>query len=163
DDTAASLAAFGAHVDEPVGGFDDVEVVFNDQKRRTGVLELAEGVEELGDVVEVQAGGGLVEDVENALVFGAREMRGKFEALGLAAGEGGGGLAEAEVAETDFVKDAEFADDFGNVDEEGERFANSELQNVVNVFSVVVNVENAALETRAAAFFANEFDVGKEL
>ncbi len=30
DDLAAAAAALGAHVDDPVGGFDDVEVVLND-------------------------------------------------------------------------------------------------------------------------------------
>src|SRR5580658_10818688 len=86
DDFAALVAAFGAEVDEPVGGFDDVEIVFNDKKRGAGLEKFAEGGEELGDVVEVEAGGGLVEDVEDALVFGARKMRGEFEALGFAAG-----------------------------------------------------------------------------
>ncbi len=66
DDLAAADAAFGAHVDDPVGGLDDVEVVLDDEERAAAVDEFAEGGEELGDVVEVEAGGGLVEDVEGA-------------------------------------------------------------------------------------------------
>ena len=66
DDLAAAGAAFGAHVDDPVGGLDDVEVVLDDEEGAAAVDELAEGGEELGDVVEVEAGGGLVEDVEGA-------------------------------------------------------------------------------------------------
>ncbi len=65
-DLAAGAAAFGAHVDDPVGGFDDVEVVLDDEEGAAAVDEFAEGGEELGDVVEVEAGGGLVEDVEGA-------------------------------------------------------------------------------------------------
>ena len=71
DDFAALVAAFGAEVDEPVGGFDDVEIVFDDQKRGAGFQEFAEGREEFRDVVEMEASGGLVEDIEDALVFGA--------------------------------------------------------------------------------------------
>ncbi len=66
DDLAAGGAAFGAQVDDPVGGLDDVEVVLDDDQRAAAVDELAEGDQELADVVEVQAGGGLVEDVQDA-------------------------------------------------------------------------------------------------
>jgi len=63
DDLAAGVAAFGAEVDDPVGGLDDVEVVLDDEEGAAAVDELAEGGEELLHVVEVEAGGGLVEDV----------------------------------------------------------------------------------------------------
>ena len=76
---AAAGAAFGAHVDDPVGGLDDVEVVLDDEQRAAAFDEFAEGGEELLHVVEVEAGGGLVEDVE-----GAAERA--FAAVSLAAG-----------------------------------------------------------------------------
>ncbi len=44
---------------------------------------------------------------------GGGEMRGEFDALGFAAGERGGGLAETDVAEADLVEDVELVDDFG--------------------------------------------------
>lgn len=66
DDLAASIAAFGAHVDDPVGGFDDVEIVLDDEERASAFDELVEGGEQLGYVVEVEPGSGLVEDVESA-------------------------------------------------------------------------------------------------
>jgi hypothetical protein len=47
----------------------------------------------------VQAGGGLVEDVERVAALGALELGGELDALRLAARELGGGLAEAQVAE----------------------------------------------------------------
>ena len=46
----------------------------------------------------MQAGGGFVEDVERSAGVAFGELQGKFDALGFAAGEGGGGLAEAYVA-----------------------------------------------------------------
>ena len=66
DDFAAGGAAFGAHVDDPVGGLDDVEIVLDDEQRAAAFDEFAEGGEEFLYVVEVEAGGGLVEDVEGA-------------------------------------------------------------------------------------------------
>ena len=128
DDLAAAGAAFGAHVDDPVGGLDDVEVVLDDEEGAAAFDELAEGGEELGDVVEVEAGGGLVEDVEGAAAAlwprcrsalrvvmraGGGEVRGELDALGFAAGERGGGLAEADVAEADLVEHVELVDDLG--------------------------------------------------
>ena len=61
-DLAAAVAAFGAHVDDPVGGLDDFEVVLDHDHGVAGVGQLVQHLEQLGDVVEVQAGGGLVED-----------------------------------------------------------------------------------------------------
>ena len=51
----------------------------------------------------MQAGGGFVEDVECSAGVAFGEFQGEFDALGFAAGEGGGGLAEADVAERRFM------------------------------------------------------------
>ncbi len=40
DHTAATRAAFGPDVNQPVGGFDDVQVVLNDDDGVTGVAQL---------------------------------------------------------------------------------------------------------------------------
>ena len=61
---AAVLAGFGAEVEDPVGGFNDVEIVLDDEEGVAGIDELAEDGEEVLDVGEMQAGGGLVEDEE---------------------------------------------------------------------------------------------------
>ena len=61
DDLAARVAAFRAEVDDPVGGADHVEVVLDHDQRMAGVDQPAEGLQQLRDVVEVQAGGGFVE------------------------------------------------------------------------------------------------------
>ena len=63
--------------------------------------EAVEHVEEFFYVVEVQAGGGLVQDVERAAGLAARKFAREFRALGFAAGKRGGGLAELDVAEAD--------------------------------------------------------------
>ena len=46
-----------------------------------------------------------------------REVRGEFDALGLSAGERGGGLAEADVAEADLIEDVELVHDARNAGE----------------------------------------------
>ena len=113
DDFAALVAAFGSQIDQPVRGFNHIEIVFDDQERCAGFEKFAESGEKFGDVVEVQAGGGLVENVEDALIFCASKVRGELQALGFAAGKRRGGLAEAQIAQADFVQHAELGNDLG--------------------------------------------------
>ena len=51
----------------------------------------------------------------------------------------------------------------GTIHEEGEGFAHGHIENVVNILAVITNLEDAALEALAAAFFANQLDVGEKL
>jgi hypothetical protein len=68
---AAGVAAFRAEVDDPVGGADHVEVVLDHEQRVAGGEQLAEGAQQLGDVVEVQAGGRLVEQEQRCRLAAA--------------------------------------------------------------------------------------------
>ena len=56
------LPSAGTELDEVVGGGDDVGVVLNDEHGVAGVAEFEDGSQELFDVVEVEAGGGFVEE-----------------------------------------------------------------------------------------------------
>src|SRR5260370_13080614 len=159
DDLAALIASLGAQIDQPVGGFDDVEIMFNHQQRSATLEQLAERAEELGDVIEVQTRGRFVENVKEALVVGTAEVRGKLKALRFPAGEGCRRLPETQVAESNFIQDSEFGNNLGNVDEKGQGFADRQLQYLVDIFPVIADFQNAALEARAPAFFADEFTV----
>ena len=68
DDATAVVAGAGAEVDEPVGVRHDRLVVLDHDHRLAGVDEPVEQAEQLLDVGEVQAAGGLVEDVDAALL-----------------------------------------------------------------------------------------------
>src|SRR3989440_5306007 len=74
DNAAAAFAAFGPEVDDPVGLFDDVEMVLDDEHGVAEINEALQDVEELSNVVEVQAGGGLVENVERAAGLAFRKL-----------------------------------------------------------------------------------------
>src|SRR4029077_12634956 len=120
-------------------------IVLDDQQRGAAFEQLAECAKKLGNVIEMQARRRLVEDVEDAFVVGAAEMRGELQALGFAAGERSRGLSEAQVAEADFVQDAEFGNNLWNVNEECERFANRQLQDFVDILTVIPDFQNALL------------------
>ena len=70
------------------------------------------------DVGEVQAGGGLIEHVERVAGGGLAQFGGELDALGFAAGERRGGLAEVNVAQADVVEGLEQLDDAREVLEE---------------------------------------------
>ena len=88
DDLAALVAAVGAEVDDPVGGFDDVEIVFDDDDGVALVDEGVEDFEEFADVFEVEAGRGFIEDVEGLPGGAAGEFLGELDALRFAAATG---------------------------------------------------------------------------
>ena len=66
DHHAALLSALGPHVDEAVGALDDVEVVLDHDDAVAGVHQPLQHLQQSLHVGEVQAGRGLVEDVERA-------------------------------------------------------------------------------------------------
>src|SRR6266550_3901505 len=157
------LAALRAEVDDPVRGFDNVEVVFDDEKRRPAVDQLAERGEELLYVVEVEARRRFVEDIQDTLVCLRCEMRGKLEALRLAAGKCRRGLPQAQVAQTHLFENSQLRSDLWNSRKKCQSLANRELQHLMNVLFPVAHFEHAAFKARPTAFFANQFDVRQEL
>ena len=64
DQVAAAHARLGAQVDDPVGRLDHLEVVLDHDHRVAQVGQAMDHIEQLADVVEVQPGGRLVEDVQ---------------------------------------------------------------------------------------------------
>jgi hypothetical protein len=105
DDPSAFVTRSGANVDDPVAGGDNLHVVLYNHDgvtRSDKVLQLA--LETL-DVGGIQSSGGLIKDVKGIAALGAPEFGRKLDALGLAAGKFGGGLAEAQIAEAHFLQD----------------------------------------------------------
>src|SRR5207302_8052228 len=80
-----------------------------------------------------------------------------------ATGESRRGLTKAQVTKTNFIQDAEFGNNLGNVDEKRQGFAIRQLQDFVDILSVIADFQDAALEARTTAFLADEFDVREKL
>src|SRR5437016_5005966 len=66
DHAPAPVAGSRSHLDHPVGSLDDVEMVLDDEHGVAGVDQPVEHAAQRSDVVEVQPGRRLVEDVELA-------------------------------------------------------------------------------------------------
>src|SRR5262249_21442786 len=84
-DVAPVLSTFGAEIDHPIGCLHHVEMVLDDEDRIARVDETVEHREELLDVVEVEAGRRLVEDVQHVAGGAGSELGRDLQPLGLAA------------------------------------------------------------------------------
>ena len=91
------LPPFGPHIDDPVGVGDDVQVVLDDHHGVALVHQPLEHPEQLADVLEVQAGGRLIEDIDGPAGGTTLELGGELDALGLTTGERGGRLPSARI------------------------------------------------------------------
>ena len=98
NDGAAATATFRSHVDDVVGLTDDVEVVLDDDDGIAAIDEATEHLYEDADVLEMETGGGLVEDVEGLAGVFLGELGSELDALTLTARKGGGGLAEFNIS-----------------------------------------------------------------
>src|SRR5438552_10048837 len=61
DDVTAFVTGLGPEINDPIGAFDNVEVVLDDEHRMTGIDETLKSFQQNADVVKVQAGGRFVE------------------------------------------------------------------------------------------------------
>ena len=137
--------------------------MLDDQDGVAGVDELLEHVHELANVLEVQARGGLVEDVEGLAGLLAVQLLGELDALGLAAGERGGGLAQVDVAQAHVVERLELVLDARDVGEEGQRLVDRHVQHVRDGLAVIEHLERLAVVALAVADLAGHVDVRQEV
>src|SRR6185436_836660 len=91
---APAGTTLGPEIDDPVGGLDHVEIVLDDHDGVALIAQPVQHVEQLRDVVEMQPGGRLVEDVERAAGGALGELPSQLDPLRFAAGKRGGALAE---------------------------------------------------------------------
>jgi hypothetical protein len=115
DEASAMGAGIGPEVDDPIGAFDHIEIVFDHQQRVSGIDEFLKHAEQAFDVGEVETGGGFVEDEKFCALRRRRRFAqklAKFQALRLAAGKRVERLAKLQVAEADLDQRSERSVDF---------------------------------------------------
>src|SRR5206468_6803155 len=129
--------AFGPQVNQIVRGLDDIEVVLDDEQGVPRLEQLPERGEQLRDVVEMQARGRLVEDVEKPFTAMRRQVRRDLDPLSLSTGQRRGWLSQTEVTEADLVEHLQTPQHFWRAAEEGERFSNGEVEHLMDRSSAV--------------------------
>jgi hypothetical protein len=163
DQGPSAAAALRAEVDDPVGGLDDIEVVLDHQHRVALVDQPRQHRQEPTDVVEVEAGRGLVEQVDRVARRTLGELGCELHPLGLTARQRGRRLAESDVAETDVHQRLHVAGDAGLVREEVDRLGDRHVEHVGDVAALELDVERVAVVAGALAHLARDVHVGQEV
>ena len=101
DDPAATAAAFRAKIDNVIGRLDHFQIVLDDDDRVALIDERLQNVEQSSDILEMQAGGRFVQNVERTARRPSRQLFRKFDPLRLAAGQGCGLLSDMDVTKPD--------------------------------------------------------------
>lgn len=159
-DEAASASPFWSQVDDPIGTLDDVQVVLHDQYRMSFFNETVEGGQELADIFEVKSGRGLVEDVEGMLLCLLADMGGELDTLCLTARKRRRGLPQGEVAQANLLEDAKLVDDGTLTLKELNRFVDGHIEDVVDVFALILDFEHIFLVAFAFASLTFQIQVG---
>jgi hypothetical protein len=115
------------------------------------------------DVVKVQTGGRLVEDVERAAGVALRQLERQLDALRLAAGKRCRRLAELDVTQTNIEQRLQLARDRRYRLEEGVCLLDRHRQYFVDVLALVLHLERLAVVTLAVADIAGNIHVGQEV
>ena len=140
DEGPSPGAALRAQIDEPVGGLDDIQIVLDDQHRVPGVHQPLQHLQQLLHIVGVQTRGGLVQNIEGAARGTAGQLRGQLHPLGLAAGEGGGGLAQLHIAQSHIAEGPKLFGDPRHRGKKGQRLLRRHIQHVSDALALVLPV-----------------------
>ena len=142
----------------------------------TGGEQLAQRAQQAGDIVEVQAGGRLVEQKQRAALAaglvqpfagGLGQKAGELQALGFAARQGGHRLTEPQVIESDILEWLQAGGDVIVVGKKGQRLMHREFEHIGDragsAASGDCNLQNFGPEAPAVAVGAAQIDVGQKL
>ena len=163
DDAATGLATLGPEIDDVVRAFHDLEVVLDNDDGISGCPQPQQDVDEQFDIGKMEAGRGLVEEVERAAGLAATEFGRQFDALGLTPGKGIGRLSEAQVSEADLRQGFQFFLKCRHVPEERTCLLDGHFEHVRYVAAAVSYLEGLAIEPAAAADLAGHEDVREKV
>src|SRR5436190_617918 len=162
DDVPAVRAAARAHVDQVVGGGEQVQVVVDDDDRGPGVQQPVEHAGQGRHVERVQAGGRLVEDVQRA-ALAAAQPGGDPQPLRLAARQGRRRLAQLQVTQADLADWPQRRGDRGPAGEPVQGVVHAEAEHAGYGQAVDPDGQGGGVEAGAVAGRAPDGDVGQVL
>src|SRR5262245_17658377 len=162
-DSATAGPTLRSEIHHPVGCLDHVHVVLDDDDRVALVDEPAQDAEQLADVLEVETGRGLVEEVYRAPGRPLLQLRGELDALCFATGQRGSGLAEPDIAEPDLHQGGQVPADRRDGLEERGGFLDGHVEDLGDGLAFEVDFERLAVVTSAVADLARDIDIREEV
>ena len=160
---APPRSALGAHVDDPVGGLDHIEVVLDHQHRVAQVDQAVQHFEQFADVGEVQSGRRFIEQVDGLAGGPLAQFPRQLHPLRFSARQRGGRLTQLQVVQTHVVQRLQQLGDGGNRLEVPQRLLHIHVEHLGNRFPLEPHLERFVLEAVAVADRAGEPDVGEKV
>ena len=160
DVSAVNVATLGSEVDDVVGGFDDLEVMLDDDNSIALIYERMKDFEQSSYVFEVQSRGRLIQDIERFAGCASREFLGQLDPLRFAARERGRRLPNLNIAEADSLECNEFVADCRDGLKEVSTFFDRHIQDICYRLVSKVNFQCFAIVAFAFTGIALHIDVG---
>src|SRR5665647_3577679 len=163
DHPATTVTALGPQVHHPVGALDHIQVVLDHDHGVALVHQRLEHSQQPPDVLEVQAGGRLVQHVHRASGRPLLQLARELDALRLATGEGGRRLTKADVAEADVHQRLEVPGDRRHRGEELRGLLDRHVQHIRDGLALEVHLQGLPVVPGAVAHLARHVHVGQEV
>ena len=173
DQISSVLASARSQIEDEICTFENVEVVLNDHDGMALFEQGVKRIEELGHVVYMKPCGGFVKHKECVtLSVAAGEKCSKLDALRLTTAQGVRTLSQRHIAQAHVLKWLQLGQQPPNgrwrfdVRRRGEKeqcVVNGHVQDFVDVFALVGDLEDVVLEPLASTIFTDQFQVGHEL
>ena len=137
--------------------------MFNHHNGVAGIAQLVQHFEQQGNVGKVQTCGGLIQDVERAAGIALGQLQCQLHTLCLTARQGGGRLAQADVAQAHIEQCLQLARNGGHSAEEFMGCFNRHVEHLRNVLALVQNFQGFAVVALAVAHITRHIHIGQEV
>ena len=111
----------------------------------------------------MEAGGRLVQNIDRLPRRPAGELRRQLDPLGLASGQLRRGLAELNIGKTHIVQGLDLPADRRNITEEVQRLLHGHIQHIIDILSLIIDLQRLTVIALPAADLAGYIYVRKEM
>ena len=137
--------------------------MLDDDDRIALVYQAVKYAHQYADVFEVEAGSRLVEDVNRFARITLGELGGELHALAFSARQGGGWLAQLDVAQTYLLQHLDFVQDVGHVFEELYGTVDGHVEHIGDGLALEADFQRLAVVSLAVAYLAWHQYIGQEV
>ena len=162
-DPSAVGTALRTEIDDIIRGFDQIEIVLDDNDRISRVHQFLKHLDQAVDIRDMQTRGRLVEDVDRPSCGPPGQLRRQLDALRLAAGERGRRLADLDIIQPHILKRLELAGNLRDAREKFQPLLYGHFQHVVDALALIFDFERLAVVAPPLAHVARDVDVRQKV
>ena len=160
---AAAVSALGAEINKIIGGFNYIQVMFDHDDGISDVDQALQNGDQMRDILGMQPGGGLVQNIQGFSCLAAGKLRCKLHALGLSAGERCGGLPDAKIPKPDIIERLQLLAEFWQLGEEGKTLLHGHIQHIGNAFTLIMAFKRFAVISLSVADIAFHINIWEKM